>query len=56
MGLKKKLTNLNKKSEINYNSKNVLAKKILNWEPKVSFKDGIEMYIDFLLKKSKFYG
>ena len=56
MGLKKKLTNLNKKSEINYNSKNVLAKKILNWEPKVSFKDGIEMYIDFLLKKDKFYG
>ena len=56
MDLKKKLTNLNKKSEINYNSKNVLAKKILNWEPKVSFKDGIEMYIDFLLKKDKFYG
>ena len=38
MGLKKKLTNLNKKSVINYNSKNVLAKKILNWEPKFLLK------------------
>ena len=54
MGLKKKLTNLNKKVKLIIIQKMFWQKKILNWEPKVSFKDGIEMCIDFLLKKTSF--
>lgn len=55
IGVKKKIKNLNLKSDITYHSKNVLAKKYLKWEPIISFQKGIEIYVDFLMKKEKLY-